>query len=96
MPNTSANFHEELENLYRLHYITKKYRHIVEVNRDEWKLFEPSKFVYAYFTFNCFYNYNWKESVNNNELQMFEKKEEKGELRDWEAEPFTTMLNWSI
>jgi len=62
------NFIEEIEDLYRLHYITKKYDHIIEIKRGEWRLFEPSKFIYAYFAFNSFYNFEWNESMEKKEL----------------------------
>ena len=28
----------------------------------DWKLFEPSKFIYSYFTFNMIYEIDWIES----------------------------------
>jgi len=65
--NNQSSFIEDIENLYRLHCVTK-HKHIIEYKQDAWKLFEPSKFVYAYFAFNCFYNYNWIESLEKREL----------------------------
>ncbi len=70
---TRSNFADEIENLYRLHYITKKHDHIIELKRGEWRLFEPSKFIYAYFAFNSFYNFDWNESLKRNELLGFPK-----------------------
>lgn len=68
------NFIEEIEDLYRLHYITKKHDHIIELKRGEWRLFEPSKFIYAYFAFNSFYNFEWSESLEKKELIAFPEK----------------------
>jgi hypothetical protein len=65
--NYQDNFREDIENLYRLHCVTQQ-KHIIEYKPDAWKLFEPSKFVYAYFAFNCFYNYDWTESLIKREL----------------------------
>ncbi len=66
-------FVKEIEHLYRLHYITKNHDHIIELKRGEWRLFEPSKFIYAYFAFNSFYNFHWEECLKNNKLELFTK-----------------------
>ena len=79
--NEQNNFIEEIENLYRLHYITKKHDHMIGLKRGGWRLFEPSKFIYAYFAFNSFYNFKWDESLEKKELIVFpEKIEKKGKL----------------
>lgn len=69
------NFNEKIENLYMLHYITKKYDHIIGNignQRGTWTLFEPSKFIYAYFAFNSFYNFDWEKSIKEKILLSFE------------------------
>jgi len=69
----NAIFSNEVENLYRLHYVTKKYEHYIRVNPETLKLFEATKFVYAYFAFNSFYNYDWERSLTEHKLCDFEK-----------------------
>ena len=74
-------FSEELKDLHRLHIVTKDFKHIIEYEPGSWKMFEPSKFVYAYFAFNSFYNFDWEASTKNNQLTLFSK------LTDNEVEP---------
>lgn len=61
----NERFIGEIENLYKLHHITKKYNHIIKYEPGWWKLFEPSKFIYAFFAFNSFYNFDWEQSLKN-------------------------------
>lgn len=93
--NEPNNFAEEIEDLYRLHYITKKYDHIVEYERGAWKLFEPSKFIYAYFAFNSFYNFDWEESLKKSRLTGFPKKIEDGkEIEPSESQKYKAMIDF--
>lgn len=94
--NNPNNFSLEIEDLYRLHYITKKYDHIVEYERGAWKLFEPSKFIYAYFAFNSFYNFDWELSLKNKRLSLFEKiiDNEGKEIKQSEGEKYKSMINF--
>lgn len=66
-------FVEELIDLHRLHLVTKDFKHIIEYEPGSWKMFEPSKFVYSFFAFNTFYNFDWKESCENYTLLSLEK-----------------------
>ena len=65
-------FSKELEqtilNLHRVHSISRDYNHALELD-DNWKIFEPTKFIYAYFTFNLLYNIDWKSSFDLMDLQ---------------------------
>ncbi len=71
---TIKSFPEAIEDLYKLHYITKKYEHYIRINPETLKLFEATKFVYAYFAFNSFYNYDWETSLKENKLVDYEGK----------------------
>lgn len=51
---------EQLNDLYQLQMAAREIEH--GVNTGGWKLFKPSKFVYAFFTFNTLYSINWKSS----------------------------------
>jgi hypothetical protein len=66
--NDKSNFLENIEDLHRLHLVTKNFKHGIELQPDSWKMFEPSKFVYSYFAFNSFYNYDWQKSCEVNTL----------------------------
>lgn len=72
--NNENSFEEEIGDLYRLHYITKSYEHIVEYEKGAWKLFEPSKFIYAFFAFNSFYNFDWEKSLKSKKLITYENE----------------------
>ncbi|TJX13002.1 hypothetical protein E9840_11270 [Tissierella creatinini] len=61
-----ANLYEQLNDLYKLQKAACELKHGI-LNRG-WKLYEPSRFVYAFFAFNSFYSINWEESQNQKEL----------------------------
>jgi len=67
-------FRETVEDLYKLHYVTRQYEHYVRINPETLKLFEATKFVYAYFAFNSFYNYDWETSLEEKKLTDYEGK----------------------
>jgi hypothetical protein len=55
----------EIRKLYALHKATTFFEHgVKEVGQSAWIDFPPSRFIYAFFTFNSIYSYNWKESFN--------------------------------
>lgn len=56
--------------MYKLHIAADDLRHGIKVR--EWKLFEPSQFIYAYFAFNSFYSINWEDSVTKQEIIKWE------------------------
>ncbi|NLJ17567.1 hypothetical protein [Globicatella sulfidifaciens] len=86
-------FAKEIEDLHRLHYIAKTYDHLIGEykketykdniwKRDSWTLFEPTKFVYAYFAFNSFYNFDWGKSLENKKLTLSNKNKERNKYQD--------------
>lgn len=62
---------ELLKDLHRLHLVTKDFKHIIEYEPGSWKMFEPSNFVYSYFAFNTFYNFDWKTTVKTGNVSNF-------------------------
>jgi hypothetical protein len=68
-----SNFLENIEDLHRLHLVTKEFKHIIEYEPGSWKMFEPSKFVYAYFAFNTLYTIDWDQSCQKNHLSDLKK-----------------------
>lgn len=70
---------EELKDLHRLHLVTKDFNHIIEYEPGSWKMFEPSKFVYAFFAFNTFYNFDWQKSCENKQLTEIQADENNNE-----------------
>lgn len=65
---------EQLNELYSLHRACLEFKHGVLREHAPWKLYKPSQFVYAYFTFNSIYSFDWASS--------FEQKK----LLEWQAE----------
>ena len=59
---------EEIKKLHRLHSITKDFSHIIEYKTGSWKMFEPSRFIYSFFTFNSLYEINWSDSIADNTI----------------------------
>ena len=59
-----------LNDLYQLHKASKDLEH--GVKRDNWTLFEPSKFIYAFFAFNSFYSIDWDTSSANQDITKWE------------------------
>jgi len=64
------NIKNQIEDLYKLHIAADDLRHGIKVR--EWKLFEPSQFIYAYFAFNSFYSINWEDSITKQEIIKWE------------------------
>ncbi len=88
-------FSEELKDLHRLHVVTKDFKHIIEYEPGSWKMFEPSKFVYAYFAFNSFYNFDWEASTKNNQLTLFSKIiDNEKEVEPSERTKFKAMIDF--
>ncbi|MDR2714549.1 MAG: hypothetical protein LBB42_03345 [Coriobacteriales bacterium] len=57
---SNADGYRELELLQKT---AQEFQHGVRKQGDDWKLFELSYFVYAFFSFNSFYSVNWDESL---------------------------------
>lgn len=92
----SYQFSEELKDLHRLHLVTKDFKHIIEYEPGSWKMFEPSKFVYAYFAFNTFYNFDWEASVKNNHLTDYTRKKSEDGAKIEYSDPmkFNAMIDF--
>jgi hypothetical protein len=94
IPNKS-NFVEELKDLHRLHLVTKDFKHIIEYEPGSWKMFEPSKFIYSYFAFNSFYNFDWNKSCENYLLTSIDKIiKDNVEVLPYEADKYKAMIDF--
>jgi len=56
------------------------------VKKESWSLFEPSKFVYAFFAFNSFYSFDWEESAKQERLVRWELQWDKNTERKSESQ----------
>ncbi len=65
----------ELTKLYSLHCATINFEHgIKELNnpRSKWQDFAPTRFIYAFFTFNSIYSIDWMNSFEKNIVLYWE------------------------
>lgn len=58
---------EYLNSIEISHLFAKNYNHGVQ-SMGKWDLFEPTRFVYAFFSFNMIYSIDWQSSLKNNRL----------------------------
>ncbi len=42
----------------------KNLEHGISYQRSNWELFEPSKFIYSFFTFNMLYEIDWEKTLH--------------------------------
>jgi hypothetical protein len=90
-----SDFIDEIKDLHRLHLVTKDFKHIIEYEKGSWKMFEPSKFVYSYFAFNSFYNYDWQKSCEVNSLYSLDKISDDEEVKSVpEVKKMKKMINF--
>jgi hypothetical protein len=71
----------EIRKLFALHEATVRLEHGVrEVVHTEnaWRLFIPSRFVYAFFAFNSIYGFDWQSSFNKQKAIRWQPDEENG------------------
>jgi hypothetical protein len=55
----------EVRKLYALHEATVRLDHAIrEDSEADWTAFAPSRFIYAFFTFNAIYSFDWKSSFH--------------------------------
>ena len=53
----------EIRKLYALHEATIRLDHAIkEIGQTKWTEFTPSRFIYAFFTFNSIYSFDWRTS----------------------------------
>lgn len=64
------SLYEQLNDLYKIHVAARELEH--GIRDDRWRLFEPSKFVYAFFAFNSFYSINWGDTEKQRTLVKWE------------------------
>lgn len=61
-----TELNEELENLYKLQRAAKELVH--GIKDGDWRPFEPTIFVYAFFAFNSFYSIDWIRTVEQRKV----------------------------
>lgn len=74
----------ELRKLYALHEACRSLDHGVRDARSAWRSFAPSRFVYAYFTFDSIYSYDWALSLAEGEPLPWRSDDSGRHLREEE------------
>lgn len=62
------------------HSFALNYNHGIQLN-DKWDLFEPTRFVYAFFAFNMIYAIDWSNSMKNNRI-VYQRKGDDNHAKD--------------
>jgi hypothetical protein len=58
----------EIRKLYALHEATIRFDHAIkEAGQTAWTDFTPSRFIYAFFTFNSIYSFDWEKCFSEKE-----------------------------
>lgn len=78
-----SGIYQQLDDLHKLQEASCVLEH--GINNRGWKLFEPSKFVYAFFAFNSFYCINWEESQKQKELINWKSEDDTSETKKIKA-----------
>jgi hypothetical protein len=61
----------EIRKLFALHEATVQLEHgarKIALTENPWKIFTPSRFVYAFFTFNSIYSFDWESSFDKQQV----------------------------
>jgi len=61
MPSIIRSTESLIHQLWGLHKICLEREHGIN-KEDDWEIFEPTKFIYSYFSFNSIYSYDWEKS----------------------------------
>jgi hypothetical protein len=56
------------------HCFAKNFNHGIEKKSGKWDMFEPTRFVYAFFAFNMIYSIDWAKSVNRRSVWFHRNK----------------------
>ena len=62
-----------LYELHRLHYFSVSQKHFLKIE-DNFMLFEPTKFVYSYFSFSTIFNYDWSKLLEKKDIVPHQKR----------------------
>lgn len=62
-----------LYELHILHYFSVNQKHFLKI-KDNFRLFEPTKFVYSYFSFSTIFNYDWSKLLDKKDIVPHQKR----------------------
>jgi hypothetical protein len=64
----NANIISHIQSIEISHTFARDYRHGIETIHG-WDMFEPTRFIYAFFAFNMLYELDWKKTLNGSNIQ---------------------------
>ena len=64
----NSKIKDYLQSVEISHLFAKDYKHGIAKTNGQWDLFEPTRFIYAFFAFNMLYSIDWPETLNRNRL----------------------------
>lgn len=62
----------DLKSIEISYRFAKQLEHGISYKRSNWRLFEPSKFIYSFFAFNMVYEIDWPRSFSANDFLEFD------------------------
>ncbi len=93
-----ADFLGTITDLQGLHLATLRLEHGIRrpLPGASWQAYSPSRFIYAFFTFNSIYSYDWSLSFQVKEIHEWERVTNANgeEVRLTETEQFCQLLNF--
>lgn len=77
-------FKENLNDLYKIQFAADKREHAIREQNEDWKLFEATKFVYAFFAFNSLYSVDWETTINpliEKDRELYSKESPESDMK---------------
>lgn len=91
MLNLNPEIKRYIESVEISHSFAKNYSHGIRSN-GSWELFEPTRFVYAFFSFNMIFSINWPVTLKfNKKLKYFRQRD--GEFAKWQIESLVNFIH---
>lgn len=69
---------EHLRHMFEEVQVIEHFTKIYAKEKEEYKEYKPSYFLYTFFLFNAFYNVDWERSFESNDLILYERTRQKG------------------
>jgi hypothetical protein len=72
----------EIDSLKKLNQLATLRKHMIEFKVDNWIVFEPSRFIFAFFAFNSFYNIDWERTMSSSSISYYNSTDNDEEVSD--------------
>ena len=90
---------EQITELYNLHLACINQDHGVLRTGDRWRPYIPTKFIYAFFTFDSIYSFSWEESLKYDipiEWDLYEKYGDEEKRAATDSKKIRKLVNFCI